>query len=198
MGHPVALSMALVWAVYVFLWVGDLVRADAHTNLLVSHADSHSLGPYLAVGRGYRGVLAIRQGDARVENLLGFLEVLHAARYKLLSATFNISLASGLAALGRFAESLALIDETFRPVDRSQFWKDLSIDISFCRIAWTPTPKVNGSAVVRYSTPESDRQGGQGQSVRGGPSSGLSLALSIAIRRSASARVSLDLNASSS
>lgn len=74
----------------------------------------------------------------------------------------------------------------------------LSIGMSLFRIAWTPAPTVNGSAVVRSSTPQSDRQGGQGQSVCGGPSSSLSLALSIAIRRSASARVSLDLNASSS
>ena len=67
-----------------------------------------SLGPYLAVGRGYKGMLAIARGDARggVESLQGCLEVLHAARYELLTPTFNISLAEGLAALGRLAKAL--------------------------------------------------------------------------------------------
>jgi predicted ATPase len=119
MGHPVALSRALVWAVYVFLWAGDLDSAGAHTDLLVSHAESHSLGPYLAVGQGYKGALAIRRGDATggVESLLSCLKTLHSARYELLTPTFNISLAQGLAALGRFTESIALIDETTNLVE---------------------------------------------------------------------------------
>lgn len=54
MGHPVPLSRALVWAVSVFLWAGDLQSADEHTDWLISYAESHSLGPYLAVGRGYK------------------------------------------------------------------------------------------------------------------------------------------------
>ena len=100
MGHPVPLSRALVWAVSVFLWAGDLQSADEHTDWLIAHAESHSLGPYLAVGRGYKGALAIRRGDAKggVESLQGCLEVLHAARYGLLTTAFNISLVEGLAA----------------------------------------------------------------------------------------------------
>jgi predicted ATPase/DNA-binding winged helix-turn-helix (wHTH) protein len=119
MGHPVALSRALVWAVYVFLWAGDLDSADEHTDWLTSHAESHSLGPYLAVARGYKGALAIRRGDAKsgVESLPGCLEVLHAARYELLTPTFHISLIEGLAALGRVAEGIALVDETIGLVE---------------------------------------------------------------------------------
>src|SRR5262249_21202626 len=84
MGHPVAVSRALVWAVYVFLWAGDFERADANTDLLISHAESRSLGPYLAVGRGYKGALAVRSGDAKggVESLRSCLETLHAAHYE--------------------------------------------------------------------------------------------------------------------
>ena len=121
MDHPVPLSRALIWAVSVFLWTGDLRRADEHTDWLISHAESHCLGPYLAVGRGYKGALAIRRGDAQggVESLQGCLEVLHAARYELLTTTFNISLAEGLAAIGGFAEGIALIDETIRLVEAS-------------------------------------------------------------------------------
>ena len=121
MGHPVAVSRTLVWAVSVFLWAGDLERADANTEVLISHAESQGMGPYLALGRGYKGALAIRRGDARagVENLQRCLETLHAARYELLTTTFNISLAQGFAELGRFAEGLALIDQTIGSVESS-------------------------------------------------------------------------------
>jgi predicted ATPase/DNA-binding winged helix-turn-helix (wHTH) protein len=114
MAHPVPLSRALVWAVSVFLWVGDLASADEHADWLVSHAESHSLGPYVAVAFGYKGELAILRGDANagVARLQSCLEVLQAARYGLLTTPFNISLAQGLAALGGFAEASALIDET--------------------------------------------------------------------------------------
>lgn len=121
MAHPVAVSRALVWAVSVFLWVGDLQSADANTELLISHAESQAMEPYIALGRGYKAVLAIRQGDARagVENLQHSLATLHAVRYELLTATFNIALVQGFAALGRFAEALALVEETVRLVESS-------------------------------------------------------------------------------
>jgi hypothetical protein len=121
MGHPVPLSRALVWAISVFLWAGDLQSAEEHTDWFISHAESNSLGPYLAVGRGYKGALAISGGDAQggIESLQACLEVLHAARYELLTTAFHISLVQGFAALGRFAEALARIDETIRLVEAS-------------------------------------------------------------------------------
>jgi tetratricopeptide (TPR) repeat protein len=119
MGHPVPLSRALVWAVSVFLWAGDLDSADAHADRLIAHAESHSLGPHLVVARGYKGELAIRRGDAKggVASLQRGLEVLHAARYELLTAAFHVALVQGLAALERFAEASALIDETIGRVE---------------------------------------------------------------------------------
>jgi tetratricopeptide (TPR) repeat protein len=119
MGHPVTLSAALNWAVSVFLCTGDLLSADRYIDRLISQAETHSLAPYLAVGRGYKGDLAIRRGDANagVESLRGCLEELHAARYELLTTAFNISRVQGLSAIGRFAEGIALIDETVRLVE---------------------------------------------------------------------------------
>jgi predicted ATPase/DNA-binding winged helix-turn-helix (wHTH) protein len=116
MGRPLTLSIALNCAVTVFLWSGDLGSAEEHTDWLTSHAESHSLAPFLAVGRGFRGELAIRRGDAEggVENLQGCLKELYAARYKLLVTSFSISLVEGLAATGRFAQGVALIDERIR------------------------------------------------------------------------------------
>jgi predicted ATPase len=117
--HPLTLSMTLIWAVSLFLWTGDLQSAEEHTERLISCAESYSLAPYLAAGRGFKGQLAIRRGDAEggLANLRGCLEDLHAARYELLTTLFKISLVQGLAAISRFTEGIALIDETIRSVE---------------------------------------------------------------------------------
>ena len=127
MGHPVAISRTLVWAVSVFLRAGDLRSADANTDLLISHAETQAMGPYLALGRGYKAALAIRRGDAKagVESLQRCLETLHAVRYELLTVTFNIALARGFAALGRFAEASVLIEETIRLIESSGAFSDM-------------------------------------------------------------------------
>jgi hypothetical protein len=119
MGHPVPQSRPLVWPVSVFLWAGDLQSADGHTDWLISHAESHSLGPYLAVGRGYTGTPSIHRGEPKsgVEILQGCLEVLHAARYELLTTAFNVFLVQGLAAIGQVAAGMAPIDETIGLVE---------------------------------------------------------------------------------
>jgi predicted ATPase len=103
------------------LWIGDLETAEELLDWFISHAESHSMGPYLAVGRGYRGLLAIRRGDAKggVESLQRALAELHSARYELLTAIFNISLVQGLAAIGRSAEAITLIEEAIRMVEAS-------------------------------------------------------------------------------
>jgi tetratricopeptide (TPR) repeat protein len=77
------------------------------------------MGPYLAVGGGLKGELAIRRGDAKrgVQELQACLEKLHAARYELITTSLNIALVRGLTAMGRFAEGITLIDETVRLVE---------------------------------------------------------------------------------
>jgi predicted ATPase len=111
----------LVWAISVFLWVGEIERADAYTDRLIAHAESHSLGPYLAVAQGYKGALAICRGDARagVARLQNAMAALHATRYELLTTTFNIWLAQGLAATGQFADALGGIDAAIALVEEN-------------------------------------------------------------------------------
>ena len=72
----------------------------------------------MAVGRGFKGELAIRRGEPKqgVESLLGCLDELHPVRYEPLTTTFNVALVQGLAEIGRLAESITLIDETIRLV----------------------------------------------------------------------------------
>jgi hypothetical protein len=117
--HPVTLSIALVWAVSVFLWVGDLDTAEEHIDWFIARAETHSLGPYHAVGRGYKGQLAVLRGDTArgIENLQSALVDLHAVRYELLTTAFSISLVEGLAALRRFDEAIKLVDEAMRMVE---------------------------------------------------------------------------------
>ena len=119
MGHPVSLSVVLAWAASVFLWTGDLRSAETHIDWFISNAESHSLGPFVTVGRGYQGVLTTRRGDASggVKSLQECLETIHATRYELLTTEFNIALAQGLAAIDRLVEAMTLIDQTIRSVD---------------------------------------------------------------------------------
>ena len=74
--HPASLGLALSWAPGIFIWNGDFASAEEHTEWLGAHAETHSLGPYLAVARGYRGMLAVGRGDARAggEHLRDCLE----------------------------------------------------------------------------------------------------------------------------
>jgi predicted ATPase/DNA-binding winged helix-turn-helix (wHTH) protein len=117
--HPASLGLALSWAPGIFLWIGDLARAQEHTDWLISHAQSHSFGPYLAVAQGYEGMLAIARGEASVgvERLRRCLERLHVMRYEMLNTDFKISLVQGLVAVGEGSDGLALVDQTIGQVE---------------------------------------------------------------------------------
>jgi|UPI000836038F predicted ATPase/DNA-binding winged helix-turn-helix (wHTH) protein len=119
--HPVTLSIALLWAISLYLWIGELDAAEKLLAWFTARAEAHSMGPYLALGRGFRGVLAVRRGDARqgVEGLQSALADLHAARYELLTTTFSLVKAQGLAATGRAAEALGVVDEAIATVEES-------------------------------------------------------------------------------
>jgi predicted ATPase/DNA-binding winged helix-turn-helix (wHTH) protein len=117
--HPASLGLALSWAPGIFLWIGDLQSALEHVDWLVSHAETYSLAPYIAVGGGCRGALAIARGEAGagVESLRRGLAQLHAVRYEMLNSGFKLALVQGLSAIGEFGEALALVDETIKLVE---------------------------------------------------------------------------------
>ncbi len=114
--HPVTLSIVLIRAFSIFLGTGALQIAEEHADWLMSYAQSHSLGPYLTAGQGFKSQLAILRGDVQdgVENLQHCLKELHAMRYEVVTTAFNVSLAQGLGMLGRVAEGIKLIDETIQ------------------------------------------------------------------------------------
>lgn len=121
MDHPITLCIALIWAVSIDLWSGDLDGADQNIDRFIAHANSRSMGPYLAVGRGVKGELAIRRGDAAdgVETIRTSLRELRDAGYELLTTAFNIALVQGLLALGQIEQSAELIDDAIRLVTRN-------------------------------------------------------------------------------
>ena len=120
MDHPITLCIALIWAVSIDLWGGDLDGAEENIDRFIAHAGSRSMGPYLAVGRGVKGELAIRRGDAAggVETIRTCLRELNDAGYELLTTTFNIALVQGLLALGEARQSAELIDDAIGLVAR--------------------------------------------------------------------------------
>ncbi|MGA8758372.1 MAG: winged helix-turn-helix domain-containing protein [Stellaceae bacterium] len=117
--HPASLGLALSWAPGVFLWVGDLQNAQEHVDWLVSHAETYSLGPYIAAGDCCRGALAIARGEPGigVERLRRGLAQLHAVRYEMLNSEFKLALVQGLSAIDEFGEALALVNKTIKLVE---------------------------------------------------------------------------------
>ncbi|WP_088345834.1 MULTISPECIES: winged helix-turn-helix domain-containing protein [Rhodomicrobium] len=112
--HPVTLCIALICAVSVCVWRGDIESADEGLDRFMAHAERHSLAPYNAVGQGVKGKLAVMRGQAEsgMKLLRDALETLHAARYELVTASFKSSIANGLAMTGNHAAALKEIDET--------------------------------------------------------------------------------------
>jgi hypothetical protein len=46
-----ALAVVHGWAASVFLWTGNWQKAEKHIGAIVYHAETNSLGPFVAVGR---------------------------------------------------------------------------------------------------------------------------------------------------
>jgi predicted ATPase/DNA-binding winged helix-turn-helix (wHTH) protein len=111
--HPVTLCMALIWAISVFLWVGDLAAVANCLDRFTEKAETHSLAPYIAVALGVKGQLAIKRGDADsgIVFLQNAMASLQAARYALLTTDFMISAVEGLALAGDFDAALKTATE---------------------------------------------------------------------------------------
>ena len=112
--HPVSACICLIYAVSVFLWIGDWSAAGAIIERLIAHAERHSLAPYHAVGVGLRGELSLRRGDvdAGIRLLRICLETLPS------NPVFMRDLAEGLAMAGQFDEAMAVIDKAIAHSER--------------------------------------------------------------------------------
>lgn len=121
LSHPISLCIALIRAVPVYIWAGDLAAADVAINKFIAQADQYSLAPYQAVGRGVKGELSIKRGETETGIALVHcaLEALHGLRYELLTTAFKSALVEGLTMRGRFEDALTAITETVALVERN-------------------------------------------------------------------------------
>jgi predicted ATPase/DNA-binding winged helix-turn-helix (wHTH) protein len=144
--HPVTLCIALIWAVSVFVWIGDLDNAERHVEKFRSVADRHSLAPYQAGALGVRGELLIKRGNAEagIALLRTSLETLHSLRYELLTTTLSSALAEGLEITGELQSSLQVIDETIDSVGRNgdSFYMPELLRIKGCILAASKATRV--------------------------------------------------------
>jgi tetratricopeptide (TPR) repeat protein len=117
--HPVTLCIALIWAVSISIWNGDLTESEQYIDRFIEVADRHSLAPYQAAGRGVKGELMVRRTEALsgVMQLRGALKTLHGLRYELLTASLMLSIAEGLRILGQHDEAREAIDEAIAVVN---------------------------------------------------------------------------------
>jgi predicted ATPase len=112
--HPVTHCIALVWTLGIYIWTGDLDKANASLATFSKIAEANMLAPYMAAALGMRGAIAIRarQPDEAIDWLQESLARLHGMRYELLTTTFEIALAEGLILNSRHAEAGRLVEGT--------------------------------------------------------------------------------------
>jgi len=119
--YPATHCIALIWALSVDLWTGDLEQAQVDLESFTHCSEVNAFGPYIAASGGFRGELAVQQGTAG--EALGWIEEslarLHAARYKLLTTSFEMALTQGLAMTGRHQEALELVSASIDRCNRS-------------------------------------------------------------------------------
>jgi predicted ATPase/DNA-binding winged helix-turn-helix (wHTH) protein len=176
-GNPATLAVALSWVPGVLIWVGDLRSAEEHVDWLIPYAESHSLDPYLHVGRAYKGALAICGGNpkAGVQTLQDCLKHLHVRdpEFNMVRtqrrAEFDIVLTQGLMAIGQVDEGIALIDETISRVEESGelYLLPEVLRIKGCAILASPKRRVDqAEACFTQSLELSRRQGARAWELR--------------------------------
>jgi len=112
--HPTTHCIALIWTLSVHFWTGDIAKAQISLDDFSELAELNALGPYIAAARGFKGEMAIQQGEAEgpVDWVEESLARLRAARYELLTTSFSLVLAQGLCLAARNEEAVELLDET--------------------------------------------------------------------------------------
>jgi predicted ATPase/DNA-binding winged helix-turn-helix (wHTH) protein len=110
--HPVSVCISLIYAAPVFLWTGDLGRAEDSIERLIAYAGRYSLAPYRAVGTALKGEVAVTRDEAGPGLILlrDALETLRAEKHTILATVFESALAEGLRKTGQFDEALTTIN----------------------------------------------------------------------------------------
>ncbi|MDE5443176.1 transcriptional regulator [Bradyrhizobium sp. CSA207] len=118
---PLSLSLAMLWTIPVFLWIGDWVDAENMIERFIDHTARHFLRPHHAVGVGLKGVLLMSRGDLAggMDHLDRCQATLSATRYRPMMTVFATAQAEARAQLMQLDEALRLIDEAIAQIDES-------------------------------------------------------------------------------
>jgi tetratricopeptide (TPR) repeat protein len=170
-GHPVTLTISLLWAVTVCLWSGDLQGTERYVDKVISNAATHFLSHFQAVGDGFKAVLKVRRGEAAagVTSLQSYFADLAAAPNDFVAKEFIIALVQGLMATGRSAEGLALIDTTLLPVGTNvdALYMPELLRVKASVLLSMPEPRVDeGKAHLRQSLELSRQLGARAWELR--------------------------------
>ncbi len=112
-GHSFTLCIALIWVIPVFIWSGEWERAEEHIDVLLGQSRKYALGPYHAVGVGFRGELLLkrRPKEEGLALLYAALEPLRQKPYQNLVPVFMTVLAEGLLKSGDAEEAMVQITD---------------------------------------------------------------------------------------
>ncbi len=118
LGDPVTIAVALMWMLPIALWTGDLALAERRLGRLIECSSKSGLLPSRLAADGFRGVMAVRQGDgaAGVELLERSIEGLRSINGLLLEVVLMGHLAEGYAAVRRHGEAIRTIDRALARV----------------------------------------------------------------------------------
>jgi predicted ATPase len=123
--HPLVYCTALLDTVSVSVWSGNLAMAREAIDQLIRRATQHSLGPYRAVGEGWRAELEVRNGNLEtgITLLRECLGAMSVDRQQVLNVAFSCYLAEALASRGDFGPALALIEDVLAhaEIDRRSY-----------------------------------------------------------------------------
>lgn len=121
--HVTALCIALVWAGFTFICLGDLGRSEQIGEELVEHAYKHGMQPFHAAGLCIRGSVLAKRGEpaAAIAPLRTGLTGMQEAAYLLFYPFFVVELAQALAANDRLDDALAEIDKALETATRIDY-----------------------------------------------------------------------------
>lgn len=121
-GQPLTIASAYFWTSTVFLWSGDLDKAEDVAERLIAYAARHSIAFYQhAVGPALKGELMVKRGAAAagVEVLRRSVEALRGERQPFMRPSFATALAEGLGGVGEHDEALVTIDQALEATARN-------------------------------------------------------------------------------
>lgn len=121
--HVTALCIALVWAGFTFVSLGDFSKAEQIGEELVEHAYKHGMHPFYAAGLCIRGSVLARRGEpsAAIAPLRAGLAGMQKATYLLFYPFFAAELAQALVSIDRLDDALIEIEQSLELAHKVEY-----------------------------------------------------------------------------